>query len=107
VPRRERWGIIGAILEEVEREGARGAQARVSNIALRANLPHDRLLEYLAELGEAGLVTGERMPALTERGKEFLEEYRQWLRVLERFGIRPGADSEGKPQAAPDREAER
>ena len=98
MPRRERWTIIGAILLEVEREGARGELGRVTNIALRANLPYDRLVTYLGDLEAAGFVQLGRVPALTEKGRAFLREYRQWLEVLQRFGL-DGVPPRPKPPA--------
>lgn len=86
--RRERWGILGAILEAIEEESARGPDARVSNVAVKANLPYDRLLTYLQQLADAGLVVPGRMPTLTDRGREFLRHYRQWTDVLDRFGVK-------------------
>ncbi|HEV8361642.1 MAG TPA: winged helix-turn-helix domain-containing protein [Candidatus Thermoplasmatota archaeon] len=87
LPRRERWSIIGAIVDAIDHEVQKGEQARVSNLALRANLSYDRLQGYLAELMQAGLIEGERMPRLTPKGREFLREYRQWRAVLNRFGL--------------------
>jgi predicted transcriptional regulator len=87
LPRRERWGIIGAILDAIEQEAQRGEQARVSNVAVRANLSYDRLIGYLNDLAAAGMVEGERMPRLTAKGRQFLQEYRQWRTVLDRFGL--------------------
>lgn len=86
--RRERYAIIGAILHEIDRERAKGDEARITNVALRANLSYDRLLAYVDKLVAAGLVVAEgRMPALTQKGREFLTHYRQWLSVLDRFGV--------------------
>lgn len=59
----------------------------MSNVALRANLPYDRLMAYFAELAAAGMLTDERLPALTDKGQAFLRAYRQWTEVLDRFGL--------------------
>lgn len=59
----------------------------MTNVATRANLPYDRLLAYLEELATAELVTRDRMPRLTDRGRDFLRQYRQWMEVLNRFGL--------------------
>lgn len=96
--RRERWGVIGAILAELDREAGRGPQARLSNVATRANLPYDRLQAYLQDLVAAGFLAGDRFPTLTDKGRSFLDEYRQWQRVLERFGL--GEEGRGNPPAA-------
>ena len=101
MPRRERWDIMGAILDAIDEESARGPQARVSNLAVRANLSYDRLVGYLEELARAGMVDGSgRMPRLTAKGQAFLAEYRQWSQVLERFGLAVGR-GEGPPEGGP------
>lgn len=110
MPRRERWSIIGAILHELEHEGRRGDQARITNVAVRANLPHDRLADYLADLVRAGMVREARFPQLTEKGRSFLREYRQWTEVLARFGLAgPGGASgeRGEVSAAEPRAPDR
>jgi predicted transcriptional regulator len=88
MPRRERWDIIGAILQALDEQWREhGDGARVTNVALRANLSYDRMMLYLQELQQAGLITNDRMPHLTEKGREFLALYRQWIEVLGRFGV--------------------
>lgn len=59
----------------------------MTNVATRANVSYDRLVQYLEELATADLVTRDRMPRLTEKGRDFLRQYRQWNEVLERFGL--------------------
>ena len=85
--RRERHAILGDILAEVERAGHFG-ETRVTAVAQRANLPHDRLMGYLLELHRAGLLT--RQATITEEGREFLRSYREWCDALDRFGLAAG-----------------
>jgi len=88
MPRRERWSVIGAILEAVERQReASGSNARLTRIAMAANLPYDRLVTYLEDLARTGLITDARKPDLTDKGREFLRSYRQWNEMLSRFGL--------------------
>jgi predicted transcriptional regulator len=88
LPRRERWSIVIAILEAIEEQRRlAGEDARVTNVAMRANLPYDRLMLYLQDLAKAGFVTEERMPRLTAKGEDFLRAARQWREVLGRFGL--------------------
>lgn len=88
MPRRERWSILGAVLEaiEAEAETSRG-RVRPTRVASAANLPFDRLQQYLAELHAAGLLEPDDPPRLTQKGREFLDEYRRWSRVLSTFGL--------------------
>lgn len=78
----------------MEQRTERGSEARVTHVATRANVPYDRMQSYLEELEEAGLVEMEEsMPRLTPKGVEFLRHYRQWVEVLDRFGVgAPGGD---------------
>lgn len=89
MPRRERGSILADILASLEAEAAT-PEPRITNVAMRANVPYDRLQAYLATLQERGLVAlGEngRMPRVTPAGQEFLRAYRQWGEALDRFGI--------------------
>jgi predicted transcriptional regulator len=61
---------------------------RLTNVAARANISYDRLLEYLDDLSDLGLLdlVGDR-PEVTPKGREFLKAHREWSSVLERFGM--------------------
>ncbi|MEA3198597.1 MAG: Winged helix-turn-helix [Thermoplasmata archaeon] len=88
LPRRERWGVAGSILEAIDREHTeRGPQARVTNVAVRANVPYDRLVTYLESMAAAGLVQLDKMPRLTPEGEDVLRQYRQWTEVVRRYGF--------------------
>jgi len=88
MPRRERWSVLAAILRSLDAHiRDYGENARVTRVAISANVPYDRLMAYLKELARAGLVTEERMPRLTVKGKDFLAHYQQWAEVLSRFGL--------------------
>ncbi|MGQ0537110.1 MAG: winged helix-turn-helix domain-containing protein [Methanobacteriota archaeon] len=87
--RRERWALVGSILEAIEEERERGGErARVTNVANRANLAYDRHQLYLANLSAAGLIEANgSMPHLTDRGADFLRRYREWLAYLNEIGL--------------------
>lgn len=62
--------------------------ARVTWIMRGANMPYDRLIAALKELEEGGLVFKNReVYRLTERGVEFLREFRRLERFLKAFGM--------------------
>lgn len=86
--RRERWGVIGAVLAAVDLEAARNSTGRMTGIAARANIAYDRLQGYLSELQLRGLIAGDP-PKLTPKGREFLAQYRRWQEVLKRYGFEP------------------
>ncbi|HVM45304.1 MAG TPA: winged helix-turn-helix domain-containing protein [Candidatus Thermoplasmatota archaeon] len=83
--RRERWHVLGAILMALEAEEAHAREVRMTTVADRANVAHERLRAYLKELHAAELVTLHPRPVLTPRGREFLGRYRRWMETLESF----------------------
>lgn len=86
MPRRERWTILGEVLDALQAEAASG-RVRPTRVASAANLPFDRLQQYLTELQAAGLLEPDDPPRLSAKGRAFLDEYRRWSRVLSTFGL--------------------
>ena len=83
-PYRSRLKIVLDILTAISEEGG-----KVSKILLYANLSYDRLMKYLNELLEKGLIEEEMGEyRLTERGYRFLEELRRAEKLAEAFGFR-------------------
>ena len=89
MPRREKWGILVSILRALLEEEPRGDHGRITVVAVRANLPHDRLLLLLDDLAKAGLVEmrSESLPRVTAKGADFIREYDAWIDTLGRFGL--------------------
>ena len=86
---RSQLRIYADILRVVERE--RG-NARPTHILYGANLSHDRLVKYLTQLRERGLIeeTGvadRTAYSLTDKGIEFLKEFRKISEFAEAFGF--------------------
>ncbi len=78
------------MLRAVQIEGEDGAGP--TKILYAANLSHDRLTQYIDELLEKELISelaeGEnRSYLLTEKGREFLVEYKKIERFSQAFGI--------------------
>lgn len=76
------------ILETVRNEGP----SKPTRIVLAANLSHDRLVRYLAELVSQGLLeenreTTARLYALTARGLDFINQIRETQAFLAEFGL--------------------
>ena len=86
--RREHAKILGDVLDNLEALPRRQpGRVNLAGLASSANLPHDRLIEYLAELRMHGLVSGGHLPGLTDRGEQFLQCYRGWVRVQALYGL--------------------
>lgn len=89
MPRRERWGLLAAILRAIQEEEAREGGGRISVVAQRANAPHERLMRHVHELEAAGLLERgpDGFPRVTPKGREYVAHYEDWTRRLSRFGL--------------------
>ena len=72
--------------------GKEKGNAKPTHILYGANLSHDRLVKYLTQLKEQGLIeeTGasdKTTYSLTDRGIEFLKEFRKVSQFAEAFGF--------------------
>ena len=81
--------IYADILRAIEKE--RG-NAKPTHILYGANLSHDRLMKYLTQLKETGLVedigaSDRTTYSLTDKGIEFLKEFRKVSQFAEAFGF--------------------
>jgi len=81
--------IFADILHAVEREKG---SAKPTRILYGANLSHDRLVKYLTQLKEQGLVeeigvSDRTTYSLTDKGIEFLKEFRKISQFAEAFGF--------------------
>ncbi|MFW9909170.1 MAG: winged helix-turn-helix domain-containing protein [Candidatus Thorarchaeota archaeon] len=87
---RSKVRILADMLRAIQSEGEEGAGP--TKILYAANLSHDRLTQYVDELLEKELIRelheGEnRVYALTEKGREFLSEYKKIEKFSQAFGI--------------------
>jgi len=81
--------IVADILHAIEREKG---NAKPTHILYGANLSHDRLVKYLTQLKEQDLieetgVSDRTTYSLTDRGAEFLREFRKVSQFAEAFGF--------------------
>jgi predicted transcriptional regulator len=86
---RSQMRILADILQVIERE--RG-NAKPTHILYGANLSHDRLMKYLMQLKELGLIketvaSDKTVYSLTDKGEEFLKEFRKISKFAEAFGF--------------------
>jgi predicted transcriptional regulator len=59
----------------------------LTHIQLRLNVPFDRLKNYISELTELGLIDDENLLNLTDKGRQYLLEYRDVIEFMKRMGI--------------------
>jgi predicted transcriptional regulator len=88
---RSKVRILVDMMRSIQSEGEEGAGP--TKILYAANLSHDRLTQYLDELIEKELISSienndsSRVYFLTEKGREFLREFKKVERFSEAFGI--------------------
>ncbi|MFY9301526.1 MAG: winged helix-turn-helix domain-containing protein [Candidatus Nitrosotenuis sp.] len=88
---RSEMGIMGDILN-VTMEGGRQGTI-VSAISRRANLSHYAVIEKCEKLSNAGLVQTlrtdkNRLYTITEKGIEFVQEFRKFQSLLDALNLR-------------------
>ena len=86
ISRRDRLKIYGDLLAILSTE-SRNQKVVMSRIQLQLNVPLDRLRTYILELKRLGLIVDERSLLLTEKGKEYIREYKKVLEFIKRMGF--------------------
>lgn len=85
--RRSKLRILVDILKVLEL-----GEANVTRLMLEANLSYSRLIKYLEELVEKGLVmrreNGREVKyRITTKGRQFIKEFEKIQRIAEAFGV--------------------
>jgi predicted transcriptional regulator len=86
IPRRDKLKIYGDLLSALNAE-AKNEKIVLSRIQIRMNVPFDRLKIYVVELRDLGLIQDETLLKLTDKGKEYLREYKKVLVFIKRMGL--------------------
>ena len=86
ISRRDRLKIYGDLLAILSTE-SKNQKLVMSRIQLQLNVPLDRLRTYILELKRLGLIVDERSLLLTEKGKEYIREYKKVLEFIKRMGF--------------------
>jgi predicted transcriptional regulator len=86
IQRRDRLKIYGDLLSMLNAEH-NNENIILTRIQVKINVPFDRLKNYLSELNDLGLIENENNLKLTEKGKQYLEEYENVLDFMKRMGI--------------------
>jgi predicted transcriptional regulator len=59
----------------------------LTRVQAKMNVPFDRLKNYLSDLHELNLIEDQVSYNLTEKGREYLDEYKKIIDFMERMGI--------------------
>ena len=86
IPRRDKLKIYGDLLS-VLRSEAGSEKVVLTHIQVRINVPFDRLKNYITELKNLNLIEDETSLRLTEKGKQYLQEYEKILDFMKRMGL--------------------
>jgi len=86
---RSQFRIYVDVMQVIQREGN---QAKPTRILYGANLSHDRLVKYLDELKGLGVIqesgTDEKLYSLTQKGIEFMNNFRRVESFASAFGFK-------------------
>ncbi|MGB9841795.1 MAG: winged helix-turn-helix domain-containing protein [Candidatus Bathyarchaeales archaeon] len=86
IARRDRLKIYGDLLSILY---AKNKEEKIvlTRIQVQMRVPFDRLKTYISELTDLGLIQDETSLKLTEKGKQYLAEYKKVLDFMKRMGI--------------------
>ncbi len=85
-PKRNKLEIYSAILNAIKLELMEG-EARPTRIQSKSNLAYDKLTRYLGELEKGEMITQGPL-TLTNKGRDFLEDYGRIEGFLEEMGVK-------------------
>ena len=85
--KRFRFRIYYEILSALNASSHKGEPQCSTAVARKVNLAYDRFQRHLCHLVKLGLVEDHDGHALTEKGLEYLEEYRRFHDFLLRMGL--------------------
>ena len=93
--KRNKMEIYNDILSAIKLELYYG-EARPTRVQSKSNLAYDRLTRYLGELESIQMIT--RSPlTITQRGRDFLQDYDRIKRFLKEMGVKYLTVSGGRP----------
>lgn len=84
--RRDRLKVYMDLLLALRDESTKERKA-LTHVQQKANVPFDRLKEYISELQELSLIQDGAMPKLTEKGLQYMIEYEKVVDFMNRMGM--------------------
>ena len=87
IPRRDKLKIYGDLLSVLRSEGNERERVVLTRVQVQINVPFDRLKNYITELRELDLIEDEMSLKLTEKGRQYLQEYEKILDFMKRMGL--------------------
>lgn len=84
--RRDKLKIYGDLLTILYNEREK-EDIVMTKVQTQLQVPYDRLKRYIKELAELGLIEDEASLLVTEKGMEYLREYRKILAFMRKIGL--------------------
>jgi predicted transcriptional regulator len=85
--RRNKMKIYGDLLLTLKAEKIKTDKIVLIRLQAKMNVPFDRLKNYISDLEDLNLIENQFSYNLTEKGKQYLDEYMRILDFMERMGI--------------------
>jgi predicted transcriptional regulator len=85
--RRDKMKIYGDLLGTLRSEQNNMGKIVLTHIQTKMNVPFDRLKNYISDLEDLDLIEDQVGYNLTQKGKQYLDEYKRILDFMERMGI--------------------
>jgi predicted transcriptional regulator len=85
--RRTKIKIYADLLLILKAEKYSSDKIVLTHVQAKMNVPFDRLKNYLSDLSELNLIEDQVSYNLTEKGREYLDEYKKIIDFMERMGI--------------------
>ncbi len=85
--RRNKMKIYGELLSILKAEKNNTDKIVLIRVQAKMNVPFDRLKSYISDLKDLDLIEDQTSYNLTEKGKQYLDEYQKILDFMERMGI--------------------
>ncbi len=87
IARRDKMKIYGDLLSILKAESKNPEKIVLTRVQAKLNVPFDRLKYYISDLEDLDLIEDQVSYKLTQKGKQYLNEYTTVLDFMERMGI--------------------
>lgn len=87
IARRDKMKLYGDLLSILQAERSAAEKIVLIHIQTKLNVPFDRLKSYLSDLEALDLIEDQVSYKLTQKGRQYLREYRKIVDFMERMGI--------------------
>lgn len=85
--KRNKMKIYGDLLSILKAEKKITDRIVLTRIQAKMNVPFDRLKNYISDLEDLKLIEDQLSFNLTQKGKQYLDEYQKILDFMERMGV--------------------